>query len=64
MRLSFLLEELDKAGYITVQDAKSTPRKDNKRYVYNRTKYKQIEEDSEIFSERQMTKVESFIWKT
>lgn len=45
----FLLEELDKAGYITVQDAKSTPRKDNKRYVYNRTKYKQIEEDSEIF---------------
>ena len=45
----FLLEELDSAGYITIQNAKSKNVEHGKRYVYNRTKYEQVWNDSETF---------------
>ena len=48
----FLLEELEHAGYITIQAAKSSSVIDNKRYIYNRKKYQQFEKDSEIFLSR------------
>ncbi len=48
----FLLEELENAGYITIQAAKSSSGINNKRYIYNRKKYQQFEKDSEIFLSR------------
>ena len=48
----FLLEELENAGYITIQAAKSSSVIDNKRYIYNKKKYQQFEKDSEIFLSR------------
>ena len=59
----FLLEDLENAGYITLQEINSTKENKEKRIIYNRRKYQQIEKDSETFLKRSEDKSGILFWK-
>lgn len=59
----FLLEDLENAGYITLQEINSNTENKEKRIIYNRRKYQQIEKDSETFLRRSDDESEILFWK-
>jgi len=59
----FLLEDLENAEYITLQEINSNTENKEKRIIYNRRKYQQIEKDSETFLRRSDDESGILYWK-